>query len=104
MTYIVSLKTHDIGIRLALGASREAILQLVMRRGFVVIVTGVVIGMAASMVLTRFVASHLTGVSATDPLTLIGVVLTMMLAGLFACFLPARRATLVEPMATLRNE
>jgi putative ABC transport system permease protein len=104
MTYIVSLKTHDIGIRLALGASREAILQLVMRRGFLVIITGVVIGVAASLVLTRFVASQLTGVSATDPLTLIGVVLTVMLAGLLACFLPARRATLVEPMATLRNE
>ncbi len=104
MTYIVSLKTHDIGIRLALGASREAILQLVMKRGFAVIITGVVIGVAASLVLTRFVASQLTGVSATDPLTFVGVVLTVMLAGLFACFLPARRATLVEPMATLRNE
>ena len=69
-----------------------------------VIITGVAIGMAASLILTRFVASQLTGVSATDPLTLIGVVLTVMLAGLFACFLPARRATLVEPMATLRNE
>ncbi len=104
MTYIVSLKTHDIGIRLALGATRQAILQSILRRGFVVIATGVVIGVAASLVLTRFVANQLTGVSATDPLTLIGVVLTVMLAGLLACFLPARRATLVEPMATLRNE
>lgn len=104
MTYIVSLKTHDIGIRLALGASREAILRLILRRGLVLIVTGVLIGMAASLGLTRFLASQLNGVSATDPVTLITVVVTMMLAGLFACFLPARRATLVEPMTTLRNE
>lgn len=104
MTYIVSLKVHDIGIRLALGASRQVILQSILRRGFVVIITGVAIGVAASLVLSRFLASQLSGVSATDPLTLIGVVLTVMLAGLFACFLPARRATLVEPMATLRNE
>jgi putative ABC transport system permease protein len=104
MTYIVSLKTHDIGIRLALGASRQAILQLILKRGLAVIVTGVVIGVVASLGLTRFLASQLNGVSATDPLTLIGVVVTVMLAGLFACFLPARRATLVEPMTTLRNE
>ena len=104
MTYIVSLKTHDIGIRLALGASREAILQLILKRGLVLILTGVGIGMAASLGLTRFLAGQLGGVSASDPVTLIGVVLTMMLAGLVACFLPARRATLVEPMATLRNE
>jgi putative ABC transport system permease protein len=104
MTYIVSLKTHDIGIRLALGASREAILKLILKKGLALIVAGVVIGMAASLGLTRFLASQLSGVSATDPVTLIGVVVAMMLAGLFACFLPARRATLVEPMATLRNE
>jgi putative ABC transport system permease protein len=104
MTYIVSLKTHDIGIRLALGASREAILQLILKRGLVLILTGVGIGMAASLGVTRFLAGQLGGVSASDPVTLIGVVLTMMLAGLVACFLPARRATLVEPMATLRNE
>jgi len=104
MTYIVSLKTHDIGIRLALGASREAILKLILRKGLVLIAIGVLIGMAASLGLTRFVASQLSGVSATDPVTLIAVVITMTLAGLFACFLPARRATLVEPMTTLRNE
>ena len=68
------------------------------------IVIGVLIGMVASLGLTRFLASQLSGVSATDPVTLITVVVTMMLAGLFACFLPARRATLVEPMTTLRNE
>jgi putative ABC transport system permease protein len=104
MTYIVSLKTHDIGIRLALGASRQVILQLILKKGFVLIFAGVVIGLAASLGLTRFLRSLLNGVSATDPLTIIGVVVTVMLAGLVACFLPARRATLVEPMATLRNE
>ena len=104
MTYIVSLKTHDIGIRLALGASRQTILQMILGRGLVVIGTGVVIGVLASLALTRYLSSQFTGVSANDPLTLIGVVLTVMLAGIVACFLPARRATLVEPMTTLRNE
>ena len=104
MTYIVTLRTHDIGIRLALGASRPAILGLVLRKGLLLIGTGVLIGVVASLALSRLLASELNGISATDPLTLIGVVLTVALAGVFACFLPAHRATLLEPMRTLRDE
>ena len=104
MTYIVALKTHDIGIRLALGAPRAAILRMMVKRGVLLIVAGIVIGLLASVGLTRFLTSQFRGVSGTDPLTLMLVVVTVLLAGLSACFLPARRATRVDPMATLRNE
>lgn len=104
MTYIVSLKTHDIGIRLALGAPRATILRMMVKRGLLLIVAGIVIGLLASVGLTRFLTSQFRGVSGTDPLTLMLVVVTVLLAGLSACFLPARRATRVDPMATLRNE
>jgi putative ABC transport system permease protein len=104
MTYIVSLKTHDIGVRLALGAPREVILKMMLKRGVVLIGIGVLIGLAVSIGLTRFLSSQFHGISATDPLTFVLVVIIVMLAGLSACFLPARRATQVDPMTTLRNE
>jgi putative ABC transport system permease protein len=104
MSFIVSLKTHDIGVRLALGAPRAAILSLMVRRGFVLIASGIVFGLLASLGVTHFLASQFRGISAADPLTLALVILIVMLAGLSACFLPARRATQVDPMATLRNE
>ena len=104
MTYIVSLKTHDIGIRLALGAPQATILSMMVRRGFVLIAPGIVIGLLASLALTRFLSGQFRGISATDPLTLALVIATVLLAGLSACFFPARRATQVDPMATLRNE
>ena len=104
MTYIVSLKTHDIGIRLALGAPRGVILQLMLKKGLLLIGAGIVIGLLASLGLTRFLSSQFRGISATDPLTFFLVIPTVMLAGLSACFLPARHATQVDPMTTLRNE
>jgi putative ABC transport system permease protein len=104
MSFIVSLKTHDIGVRLALGAPRTAILSLMVRRGFVLIASGIVFGLLTSLGVTHFLASQFPGISAADPLTLALVILIVMLAGLSACFLPARRATQVDPMATLRNE
>jgi len=104
MSYIVSLKAHDIGIRLALGASQLTILGMVVTQGLTLIATGVVIGLLASITVTRFLLSQFRGISATDPLTLFVVAVTVLIAGLSACFLPARRATQVEPMATLRNE
>jgi putative ABC transport system permease protein len=104
MTYIVSLKSHDIGIRFALGAPPGAILRMMLKQGLVLIVTGIVIGVLVSVGLTRYLSSLFRGVSATDPLTLILVVVIIMLAGLSACFLPARRATQVDLMANLRNE
>jgi putative ABC transport system permease protein len=104
VTYIVSLQTHDIGIRLALGAPPSTILNMMLKRALGLIVTGIVIGLLASIGLTRFLASQFHGISATDPLTLLVVVTTVMVAGLTASLLPARRATRVDPMATLRNE
>jgi putative ABC transport system permease protein len=104
MSYIVSLQTHDIGIRLALGAPPALILRMMLKRALLLIGTGIVIGLAASLGVTRFLASQFRGISATDPLTLCGVVITVMAAGLSASFFPARRATQVDPMTTLRNE
>ena len=104
MTYIVSLKIHDVGVRLALGAPRAAILKLMLKKGLVLILTGIAVGLLASIGLTRFLLILFRGISATDPLTLGVVVATVTLAGLAACFLPAHRATRVDPMSTLRDE
>jgi len=104
MTYIVSLKTHDTGIRLALGASRRVILQATLKRGLLLTSSGVAIGLVASFGLTRFLSNLLQGVSATDPVTFVFVIATVTLAGALACLLPARRAMQVDPMTTLRNE
>ena len=104
MTYIVSLQTHDIGIRLALGAPPSLILRMMLKRALLLIGTGAAIGLGASLAVTRFLASQFHGISATDPLTLFAVTATVMAAGLSACFFPARRATRVDPMTTLRNE
>ena len=104
MTYIVSLRTHDIGVRLALGAPRSNILRLMLNRGARLIVTGIVIGLVTSLALTRYLAGQFRGVSATDPLTLSVVVVAVLVAGISACVLPARRAASVDPMVTLRYE
>ncbi len=104
MTYIVSLQTHDIGIRLALGAPPSVILRMMLKRALALIGSGVVIGLLASLGVTRLLASQFHGVSANDPLTLTVVVGAVMAAGLAACFFPARCATQGDPMTTLRNE
>ncbi|HEY1265549.1 MAG TPA: ABC transporter permease, partial [Terriglobales bacterium] len=104
MTYIVSLKIHDVGVRLALGAPRAAIMKLMLRRGLTLILAGIGIGLVASIGLMRFLVMLFRGISATDGLTFFVVSVTVLLAGVLACFLPARRATLVDPMTTLRNE
>jgi putative ABC transport system permease protein len=104
MTYIVSLRTHDIGVRLALGAPRWNILRLMLTRGVRLIVTGIVIGLVASLALTRYLAGQFRGVSATDPLTLTVVIIAVFAASVSACVFPARRASKVDPMVTLRYE
>ena len=98
MTYIVSLRTHDIGVRLAMGAPRSNILRLMLNRGARLIVTGIVIGLATSLALTHYLAGQFHGVSATDPLTLAVVVVAVLVAGISACVLPALRAASVDPM------
>src|SRR5215469_15084087 len=104
MTYIVSLETHDIGIRLALGAPHVAILRMVLERGMRLILIGVGIGVVVSLLITRFLSSQFRGISPRDPVTLALVIAAILTAGLSACLLPTRRAVRVDPMVTLRYE
>ena len=104
MAYIVSLQTREIGVRMALGAQQGEILRMVLKKGFLLLVAGLCIGLFASFWLTRFLASQIWGVSPTDPWTFGAVVTLVVGVGLAACYLPARRATRVEPMVALRYE
>jgi putative ABC transport system permease protein len=104
MAYTVSLRTREIGVRMALGAQQNEILRMVLRKGFVLLVAGICIGLIASYGLTRFLASQIWGVSATDPWTFGAVAALVVGAGLAACYLPARRATEVDPLVALRYE
>jgi predicted permease len=104
MAYSVVRRTHEIGVRMALGASAPHVLRLVLSQGMLTTVIGLAIGIAGAFVLTRAMQSLLFGVSATDPLTLAGVALVLGLAALLASYLPARRATKVDPIVALRHE
>jgi putative ABC transport system permease protein len=104
MAYTVSLRTQEIGVRMALGAQQGEILRMVLRKGFVLIVAGICIGLFASYGLTRFLASQIWGVSATDPWTFGAVAALLVVTGLAACWLPARRAASVDPLVALRYE
>ena len=104
MAYTVSLQTHEIGIRMALGAQKGNILTMVLRNGLTLIVTGIILGVLASLALTRVIANQLSGVKATDPWTFAAVALIILGVGLAACFFPARRATQVDPLVALRYE
>ena len=104
MAYSVSLQTHEIGIRMALGAQKGNILTMVLRDGLNLIVTGMVLGVLASLALTRFIASQLSGVKPTDPWTFGIAAVIILAAGLAACFFPARRAATIDPLVALRHE
>jgi predicted permease len=104
ISYLVGQRTHEIGIRIALGARRTDVMRLVLGHGVKMACIGVVIGIAASLGLTRLMANMLYGVSPTDPLTFAGVAILLTLVALAACYIPARRAMSVDPIVALRYE
>jgi putative ABC transport system permease protein len=104
VAYSVSRRTREIGVRIALGAGSGDVLGMILGQGLRTILIGVAIGIAGSLALTRAVESLLFGVTATDPLTFGGVTLLLVGAALLACYIPARRATKVDPMVALRYE
>jgi predicted permease len=104
MSYLVTQGSHDIGVRLALGAQRSSILQMVMRQGIELTVVGIVAGSIGAVLLTRVMASLLFGISATDVLTFSGVPVILAVVALLATYIPAWRATRVDPVVALREE
>ena len=104
MSYAAALRTHEIGVRMAWGAQARDVLTLILRQGMRPLLLGVLIGLAGAVALTRLMKSLLFEVSATGPLTFVAIALLMAGIALLACWLPAHRATRVDPMVALRHD
>jgi predicted permease len=104
MAYSVSQRTRELGIRVSVGAERRDIFKLILGQGLAISVVGLLAGLVAALVLTRLTAKLLYGVSATDPITFLGIALLLLCVTMLACYFPARRATKVDPMTALRFE
>jgi len=104
ISYIVSARTHEIGIRIALGAQNRSILHMVLRQGLRLAIAGAAVGLVGALIVSHLMAGLLYGVRPTDPLTFAGVALLLIAVALLACYIPARRAVRVDPLVALRHE
>jgi putative ABC transport system permease protein len=104
MSYLVEQQTREIGVRAALGATRSHIFKLIIGHGVGLAFVGVVLGLVLAFGLTRFLAGSLYGVTAVDPTTFIGISVFLLIVSALACYIPARRATKVDPLVALRFE
>ena len=104
IAYAVHQRTREIGIRMALGAQSSDVLQLILREGVLLVSVGLVLGVAGAFAATQFIVAFLSGVEPNDPATFLIASGVLMMVALLACWIPARRATKVDPMVALRTE